>query len=157
MTDLKLPTAMAELRPALGGIAAEGQKQAPYFSILLSSKHGLQITVDNREERINERPPTAGTVLSAFDGQTTYERAVSGFDRNEIQRAARELAGSVGFAAYTPAGESYRQGDFATAMQIDPSDLSIQEKLDRCRELHRRTKGQRSAHRERAGQLCGGG
>ena len=61
MTDLKLPSAMAELRPTLIGIIAEGYEQAPYFSVLLSSKQGLQIRVDNREERVTERTPTAGT------------------------------------------------------------------------------------------------
>ncbi|HLO29424.1 MAG TPA: TldD/PmbA family protein [Anaerolineales bacterium] len=143
MTDLKLPPAMNALRPALGEIVAEAQKQAPYVSVLLSSKHGLQITVDQREERVNERSPSAGTVISTFDGQTTYERAVTGFERSEVQQAARELVQSVNFAAYTPHAENepYRQGDFATALQVDPLDLSIREKLDRCRELHNRAKG----------------
>lgn len=141
MTDLKLPTAMAELRPALGGIIAYGQKNAPYFSILLSSKYGLQITVDHREERIVEQPPSAGTVVSAFDGKTTYEQALSGFDHNEIQRAAQGLLQNHSFAKYTFPNDSYRQGNFASDVQIDPTDLTTQEKLDRCRELHGRIKG----------------
>lgn len=143
MTDLKLPQAMAELRPALGGIVSQGREQAPYFAILLSSKHGLQITVDNREERVVERPPSAGTVLSAFDGQTIYERAVSGFDSGGVQQAARELIQGKSFARYTPpaGSEPQRNGDFATSTQIDPAELSIREKLDRCRELHNRVKG----------------
>ncbi len=140
MTDLKLPSAMAELRPALGGIVAEGRERAPYFSVLLSSKHGLQITVDNREERVTERAPSAGTVLSAFDGLTVYERAVSGFGRDEVQQAARELVRDISFANYA-ADEPQSHGDFATPMQIDPAELSTQEKLDRCRELHSRVKG----------------
>jgi TldD protein len=140
MTDLKLPSAMAELRPALGKVVTEGQERAPYFSVLLSSKYGLQIVIDNREERVTERAPIAGTVLSAFDGQTMYERAVNGFDRDEVQRAARDLVRGVDFAPYTPPDEKYRQGDFAPTIQIDPADLSLQEKLDRCRELHNRVK-----------------
>lgn len=140
MTDLKLPSAMAELRPALRGIVDQVQKQAPYFSILLSSKHGLHITIDNREEHVNERPPSAGTVLSAFDGKTVYERAVGGFERREVETAARELVEGVTFAKYAAQKEAPRRGDFATAMQLDPLDLSIQEKLDRCRELHSRVK-----------------
>ncbi len=88
MTDIKLPAAMAELRPALGGIIAEGHEQAPYFSVLLSSKQGLQITVDNREERVTEQAPSAGTVLSAFDGVTVYERGVSGFGRADVRWSA---------------------------------------------------------------------
>ncbi|HJR78801.1 MAG TPA: TldD/PmbA family protein [Anaerolineales bacterium] len=141
MMDLKLPSAMAELRPALGGIVAEAQEQAPYFSVLLSAKHGLQIVVDNREERVSERAPTAGTVLSAFDGEITFERAVGGFNKEDVQQAARDLVRKADFAAYAPQDESYRQGDFATTLQVDPAELSTQEKLDRCRELHGRAKG----------------
>jgi TldD protein len=131
---------MAELRPALGEIVTQGQRQAPYFTALLSSKQGLIISVDNREERVIERPPSAGTVLSVFDGQTMYERAVSGFDRGEVQQAARELVQGQSFAQYTP-NETQRSGDFVVSLQIDPADLSIREKLERCRELHSRIKG----------------
>src|SRR5215216_1652726 len=141
MTDLKLPSAMAELRPALAGIVAEGRGQAPYFSVLLSSKYGLQITVDNREERVTERAPSAGTVLSAFDRLTVYERAVSGFGWNEVQQGAHELVRDISFANYTTQNEPQRSGDFATLMRIDPAELSTQEKLDRCRELQSRVKG----------------
>ena len=38
MTDLRLPSEMAELRSSLGEIVAEGREQAPYFTALLSSK-----------------------------------------------------------------------------------------------------------------------
>jgi len=50
MTEMKLPIAMAELRPALREIIGLGLQHAPYFSVLLSSKHGLTIEVNNREE-----------------------------------------------------------------------------------------------------------
>jgi len=140
MTELKLPSAMSKLRPALADIVARGNERAPYFSTLLSSKSGLQIIVDNREERIAERPPTAGTVLSAYDGATIYERAVSGFGRNEVEKAAKELVGSIDFGKYEPADEQERRGDFVTTMQVDPMELSAQEKLERCRDLHKRVK-----------------
>ena len=78
MTDLRLPSEMAELRSSLAEIVAEGREQAPYFTALLSSKHGLQIQIDNREEHVTEQAPSAGTVLSAFDGNTMYERAIGG-------------------------------------------------------------------------------
>ena len=91
MTDLRLPSDMAELRPALGEIVAQGREHAPYFTVLLSNKHGLTIQIDNREEHIVEHTPSAGTVLSAFDGRTIYEKAISGFRRGEVQSAAHEL------------------------------------------------------------------
>lgn len=141
MTGLRLPADMAELRSSLGEIVAQGQEHAPYFTALLSSKHGLIIQIDNREEHVTERAPSAGTVLSAFDGNTVYERAVSGFRKEEVKKAAQELVHEAKFADYKPADEPERRGDFFTPMQIDPADLSIQDKLDRCRELHRRLNG----------------
>ena len=141
MTELRLPSEMAELRPALGGIIAQGRERAPYFTVLLSSKHGLTIQIDNQEQHVIERTPSAGTVLSAFDGRTIYERAISGFGRDEVQKAAKELVREAPFTNYRPTDEPQRSGDFLTPMQIDPAELSIQEKLDRCRELHRRMNG----------------
>ena len=142
MTDLKLPTAMTELRPALGEIIGLGLQRAPYFSVLLSSRHGLTIRLDNREERVTENPPAAGTVLTAFDGTTSYERAVGGFNPAEIKDAVRDFVGSLSLKKFTPQDEPERRGDFATRVQLDPLEMSTQEKLDRCRELHKRAKGQ---------------
>ena len=140
MTALKLPPDMTDLRPALGEIVDQAHQQAPYFSVLLSAKHGLIIQLDNREEHVIERAPSAGTVLSAFDGRTIQERAISGFARDEAQKAARELVSQGQFERYIPPDEPQSTGDFVTPMRIDPANLSIQEKLDRCRELHRRVK-----------------
>lgn len=141
MTGLRLPDAMAELRPSLGEIIAQGREFAPYFTALLSYKHGLTIHVDNREEHVTEHAPSAGTVLSAFDGDTIYERALPGFHKQEVQKAAQELVQQGHFANYQPVDEPERRGDYFTPMQIDPADLSIQDKLDRCRELHHRLNG----------------
>ena len=141
MSELKLPIVMAELRPTLGEIVGLGLQQAPYFSVLLSSRHGLTIVVDNHEEQVTERPPAAGTVLSAFDGATNFERALGGFNREEIRTAARDFIKGISFQKYTPQTEPERGGDFVTPVQIDPLELSIQEKLDRCRAVHQRVKG----------------
>jgi TldD protein len=129
---------MADLRPVLGEIIAQARELAPYFTVLLSSKQGLTIQIDNREEDVIERAPSAGTVLSAFDGRTIYERAISGFHQDQVQKAAYELVREADFANYRPADEPQRSGDFFSSMQIDPADMSLQDKLDRCRELHRR-------------------
>jgi hypothetical protein len=131
---------MSALRPALADIVARGNEHAPYFSTLLSSKSGLQIVVDNREERITERPPTAGTVLSAYDGATLYERAVSGFGKAYVEKAANDLVQGIHFEKYTAPNGPEHRGEFVTSMKIDPMALSVQDKLDRCRELHKRVK-----------------
>lgn len=140
MSELQVPSAMSELRPALADIVDQGQECAPYFSVLLSSKSGLRITIENQEENVVELRPTAGTVLSAFDGATMYERAVNGFARNEVEAAARSLVQDIDFATFTPPHEKERHGDYVTAMQIDPAEMPVREKLDRCRNLHKRIK-----------------
>jgi len=141
MTDMKMPAAMAELRPSLGEVIALGLKQSPYFSVQLSSKQGITIRVDNREERVTENPPAAGTVLTAFDGTTCYERAVGSFDLAKIKSAAHDFVESHFLQQYIPQEEPERRGDFATKVRIDPLEMSTEEKLDRCRELHARVKG----------------
>lgn len=142
MAKLKLPADMAALRPELGKIVAQAETQAPYFSTLLSSKQGIKITVDNREQRITENPPSAGAVVSVFDGTTIQERGVSGFGKSEVEKAAKDLVNAGGFNKnYKPAPQQERSGDFVTQMKIDPLELSIQEKLDRCRDLQSKAKG----------------
>jgi TldD protein len=69
-----------------------------------------------------------------------YERAVSGFALKEVEVAVRDLVRGTSFEKYTPTDEPEKRGDFITPVQIDPLELSIQEKLDRCRELHGRVK-----------------
>src|SRR5690349_19246825 len=91
MTELNLPDAMAEARPGLADLAQLGAARVPYFSVQLSSRQGMSILVDNREERITEREPTAGSVLSVFDGATTFERAVGGFRQEELRHVAQDF------------------------------------------------------------------
>ena len=79
MPELQLPPAMVDLRPELKDFVAAIEQRAPYGSVLLSAREGVQITIDHREERVSERPRTAGAVLRAFDGVTVHEEAVSGF------------------------------------------------------------------------------
>ena len=139
MPDLNLPPPMEALRADLGTVVAGIETHAPYGAALLSARQGLQILVDNREERVTEQAPTAGTVLTAFDGVTMHERALGGFDRAVVERAAHYLVQGVAFARGTPiAPGPERRGDFVTSAQIPSHSLSIEDKLDRCRDLQRR-------------------
>jgi TldD protein len=133
---------MAALRGDLGGIVARIERHAPYGAVWLSSRQGLRITVDNREERVAERPPAAGTVVTAFDGATLHERAIGSFDRAAIEREARDLVNGISVTpglSIDPGPE--RRGDFVTPMQVPPETLATREKLDRCRDLQRRLRG----------------
>ena len=139
MTQLALPSGMERLRPQLGALVAGMERRVPYAAALLSQRGGLGIRVDSREERVDELPRTAGTVLTAFDGATLHEAAVGGFDVALVERETDALLShlvSRQGPAIDPGPE--RQGDFVTVMEIPPDSLSTQEKLDRCREIQHR-------------------
>ena len=137
MTELQLPPAMAALRPELGNLVAAIEQRAPYGSILLTARQGVQIMIDHREERVTERAHTAGAVLSAFDGVTLHEEAVSGFDRSAVARAAHTLVHDRSFADRSVDLGPPRTGDFSTAL----TPRSLQEKIDYCRDLQHRLRG----------------
>jgi TldD protein len=141
MSELRLPQAMAALRPRLAAIVAGAEARLPYAAALLTARQGLRISVSDREEQVTEQSPSAGTVISAFDGATMHEAALGGFDAAAIERATRQLVADlhpVGGQPIDPGPQ--RHGDFATAAQIAPDSLSTAEKLDRCRALHRRVR-----------------
>ncbi|MGD8815166.1 MAG: hypothetical protein PVI78_11910, partial [Anaerolineales bacterium] len=139
MPDQDPVVKMKALRPTLGDVVATLEQSAPYGSVLLSHNQGLQIYVDNRQEIVSERDPTAGTVLTAFDGLTMRERALGGFDRRAILREAKVLASEGGFAMQQEIDPGpKRKGDFATPMKLDLSKMTTEEKLERLRELNAR-------------------
>lgn len=137
MIELQLPPAMAALRPQLDEVVAGLETRAPYGAALLTARQGVQIVVDNREERVTETPRAAGTVVSAFDGMTMREQAVSGFERSAVERAARELVSEASFANRSVDPGPARAGSLGEPTHA----LSTREKLERCRDLQRRAKG----------------
>jgi TldD protein len=137
MPELQLPPAMADVRPELKDFVAAIEQRTSYGSVLLAARAGVQITIDHREERVSERPRTAGAVLSAFDGVTVREEAVSGFDRSALARAARSLTADRSPAARSIDPGPVRTGDFSTRR----APLSLAEKLAYCRDLQHRVRG----------------
>ena len=135
MPELQLPAAMSALRSDLGVIVEGVEAHASYGAVLLSAQQGLQIQIDDREERVIESPPSAGTVVTAFDGVTLHERAIGGFDRSAVERGARDLVRDltlVDQASIDPGPD--RRGDFSTPISV----LSTAEKLEHCRDLQQR-------------------
>src|SRR5664279_4615240 len=98
MASVNLPPEMAALRSMLGTIVAGIEQRAPDGAVLLSAHDGLHISVDNREQSVTQRVPASGTVVTAYAGQTIYERAIGGFDRAIIERGAHELVQGIAFA-----------------------------------------------------------
>lgn len=142
MSQLQLPPNMAALRPRLAGLVAGLEQSVPYAAVLLSRQDGLQISVDNREERVSEISPSAGTVVSAFDGATFHEAAVGGFAGATVEQAGRDLVRHLrrGNGLQIDPGPT-RRGDFATPMIVPPTSLPTGEKLDRCRGIQARLRG----------------
>lgn len=142
MPDLGLPPDWARVRPRLGEIVEIVERRAPYGAVLLSTHQGLRMTVDNREERIAQAPPSSGTVITAFDGATVYERALCDFHFEELVATARDLIATENLAPGAPldAGPS-RSGDFQATVSIPPDTLTLSDKLERCRELRARVLG----------------
>jgi TldD protein len=142
MGEINLPGAMADLRLRLPGMIEAMQDRLATASALLSRRQGLQINLDDREESIREAAPSAGTVVRAFDGVTIHERAVGGFQPGDVEKAARQLGQQARpKAGFPPAPQAALRQDFATPMSVPPESLSAQEKLARCRDLHRRLRG----------------
>ena len=147
MASLNVPPEMAALRPMLGTIVAGIEQRAPYGAVLLSTQDGLQISVDNREQSVTQRVPASGTVITAYDGQTIFEKAIGGFDRAIIERGAHELVQGITFAR--PGGVvvdpgAARSGDFSVSNGGSVENLSVQDKLERLRALHQRLQGRDS-------------
>ena len=147
MTNLQLPPAMAGLRPELGALVSQIEERVSYGAVQLSVRQGLGIHLDLREERVSQISPTAGTVLTAFDGLTIHEQAVAGFDLSAVQAGVKKMA-LVTQSTHHPKievspGASLQQ-DFSTPAQIPAESLSTQEKLDRCRDLKNRLSGRDS-------------
>lgn len=130
---------MTALRPDLAEAVLKLETRLPQASVLLSSRHGMSIVVDQREENISQLPRAAGAVVSGFDGTTLHERSVAGFHKERLLRAAGELAESIaGSRLQPPAASEPRREDFATAAAVPVGSLSLQDKLERCRDLQRR-------------------
>ena len=139
MSDHSPRGEMRKLRPVIGDVVAAVEKSVPYGAVLLSYNQGLQIYVDNRQETVSEWEPSAGAVVTAFDGLTMRERATGGFDKQSLLRSAKELAAEGSFSKHSEIDLGpERAGDFVTPMQIDPGKMTTQEKLDKLRELHSR-------------------
>lgn len=142
MADVHLPQAMANLQAHLPQIVAGLEARAVYGAALLSMHQGLRISLDDREEQVTTTAPTAGTVLTAFDGITLHEAAVGGFDLAAVEQHGRDLLRDLRRAGpQTIDPGPQREGTFVTPMEIPPNTLTTEEKLQRCRDLHNRVRG----------------
>ncbi|HKW78803.1 MAG TPA: TldD/PmbA family protein [Candidatus Limnocylindria bacterium] len=102
-------------------------------SALATEQSGLVISVDDRKQDASEVPLLRGVVLRAFDGQGFVEFAADGARRTELLGAARRLAR---VAARAGGRWEPSRGHFETGCEIDPEDVTTEDKFARVRELH---------------------
>lgn len=134
-----LTPAMEKLRPDLGEVVSILETRAPYGGVSLSSREMTRYNVDNNQERVMVGTPTAGAILRAFDGGTMRERALGGFNRDEVFQEAKNFIQGVEFAGNGKIDPGTEQVEnFQTKMENDPALVPTEDKLDYLRELNRK-------------------
>ncbi len=130
---------MEALRPDLGEVVSILEQKAPYGAVSLSSRMYTRYFVDNNQETVAPGTPTAGVILTAFDGQTMRELGIGGFSKTEMLQHAKSFVSGIEFhqnGELDPGPE--RVEDFQTEMEHDPDKVSTQDKLDYLREMNQR-------------------
>ena len=141
MTENILTPEMNALRPDLGLAVSILEEKAPYGAVSLSSREYTRYLVDNNQESVVPGNPTAGVILTAFDGHTMREKGMGGFNREDLLKGAKEFVAGVDFkenGKLDPGQE--RVADFQTEMEHDPALVPTQEKLDFLRKMNQRVK-----------------
>jgi TldD protein len=133
-----LPEPMLGLRPRLGDAVARLEQRSPYASVLLSTRQGVLINVEQKEEDIRQLPLSAGMVLSCLDGGVLVERSVPGFDADRLEQAVGRLHQELSSSGGGAVDGIVAPRDFATSADSPARDLSLEDKLERCRDIQRR-------------------
>jgi len=129
---------LSEAGEHLHSLVSEMESRVPYAAALLTRNGGLQVMVNDREQRVTEIPPNQGLVLTAWNGAYFEEAASSDLSPKRMRKLARHLAETIDFA---PSGGTIDPGPtkrahFWTSCAIDPTTLTARDKLDFCVELH---------------------
>src|SRR3972149_1298916 len=131
----RLPPPMIALRPELGAAVAKLEQRSPSAAILLSSREGISIEVEQQEEKISQLPLSAGVVLTCLDNGVLTERSLPGFERGLLADAVRAPRGAAGGAMHQDRGvaptgtpgpeQAVVTRDFATAGRVPARQLSL--------------------------------
>ncbi len=142
-TSTGLPEELIAARDRLPGLVAALENKVPYAAALVGRESGVTIVVNDREQHISEAVPREGIVFSAWTGDHMEEAASSRLAPEAMEQAVADLRAR---AHARPNGISIDPGaplqaHFVTPMEIDPASKTIDEKLELCREAHRRAHG----------------
>ncbi|MGE5559430.1 MAG: TldD/PmbA family protein [Chloroflexota bacterium] len=124
-----------ELRAFLREQVREMERKVPYAAVFVTSSRQLVVDASLRQERVSETGPTAGAVVTVWNGDHFEECATSDISRDGIARAARALTASVAVhrsRLEVPVARSMELF-YKTPCEQDPSRILLEEKLDLCR------------------------
>lgn len=139
-----MDSSLENLRPILRDLVAEVARKFPYASGFVTRSSELRVMSSLRDERVSETGPTAGAVFTVWNGSHFEESATGDLSPDGLATAARELA-STAKVHITAAGRAaidvpaltafahHGSLTYSTPVRVDPTIVSLEEKLDLCR------------------------
>ncbi len=138
----------AALRQRFGflrDIVSEMEREVPYAAALVRFEEGSGIVLRDGEQQANRADPQSGIVLTASTGRTLDETATDALDPASVRAAAADLLARSRDSARHEVGpvldivpEGPPEADFATAVERDPREVPLAERIERCDSLRRR-------------------
>ncbi|CAA9241846.1 MAG: TldD protein, part of TldE/TldD proteolytic complex [uncultured Chloroflexi bacterium] len=138
-----------ELRDRFGflrDLVAEMERRVPYAAALVSSTDGVNLSLRDGEQSASRRDPRSGIVLTVSNGSFLEEEATGDVSEHGVRQAAERLVeraatrgGRGGTLAIDP-GEPL-DTDFTTPVGVDPTSLSLADKLTRHEALRQKARG----------------
>ena len=121
---------------AIRTILAEAEGRLPYAVGTLFSNRGLNIDLDRKDEQLSSAPSNMGFVLSIFNGEHFEEYASDIIDKDHLSKFCRTALNNVDVRESKNILSAPPEGDrsFKTPEKIDPSSLSMQDKMEILRE-----------------------
>jgi TldD protein len=130
---------LRELIPYLSDAVFEMERDLPYAAALALEREGEQITSQTRIQTVEALDSLRGAVLTGFTGRCFLECALNAVSPYTIKPAAERLvkvARELGIYYDGPLidpGPAIKQSFFVHA-EIPPESLSLQDKVDHCRQ-----------------------
>lgn len=117
-----------DIKDICKSLSIEMKKEGVYPNVLYQHSTGLFVLVDKNEKKITDIPTTKGIVLSVFNGMESNEYATSEINYEKLYKEAKKLKANI-----KPLNFKLQEAiekDFKTECEIDPKNISINEKFE---------------------------
>lgn len=118
-----------EIKDICKSLAMEMRKNGIYPSCLYQYSSGSFVFVDKNEKKITDIPTVKGIVLSVFNGNETDELASSEINYEKLLKEAKNLKNKIKPMDLIFTEEKIEK-DFKSECEIDPKNISINEKIE---------------------------